>query len=54
MNPFKATFVMLGLVYAGLFTGGVAGSLPNVPTIGVLGILWCALGWSVVHRLIED
>lgn len=54
MNPFKVTFVGLGLIYAGIFTWGVAGHLPGIPTVGIFGMLWCGLGWSMVNRLIED
>lgn len=54
MNPFKAMFVLLGLIYGGIFTWGVAGSLPFIPTVGIFGMLWCGLGWSVVNRLLCD
>lgn len=51
MNPFKITFVGLGLMYLIIFGWGLAGHLPNIPTLGIFGMLWCALGWSIVHRL---
>ena len=51
MNAFKITFIGLALVYTIIFGWGLAGALVGVPT---LGILWCALGWSIVHRLDID
>jgi hypothetical protein len=47
----KLMFVVLGFFYLCILSWGAIGQLPNVPTIGVLGMLWCSLGWSVVHRL---
>lgn len=53
MNPFKVTFVGLGLIYLGFFIWGLAHSLPGLPTLGIFGMLWCGLGWSMVNRLLD-
>jgi hypothetical protein len=47
----RLAFVALGALYAVLLAWGIISSLPHVPTIGVLGMAWCALGWKLVETL---
>jgi hypothetical protein len=54
MNAFKVAFAALGLIYIAILVWGLGAHLPNVPTIGVLGILWSGLGWYVTDRLLEE
>jgi len=53
MSPFKVAFTGLGLIYGGMFTWGVAAHLPNIPTVGILGMLWCATGWYVTDKCLN-
>jgi hypothetical protein len=50
MNAFKVMFTVMGLIYLGILVWGVTAGLRGVPAMGVFGMLWCGLGWSVTDR----
>jgi len=53
MNPFMTAFVVMGVIYALIGIWATVMWLPGSIVICIVGLLICALGWSLSNRLLQ-